>query len=77
MMILAVHFVTRDFTKYDTSFDMLQHAFPFVENMAYPGHSTCEIVMNDTESLFDITLILLSIILTEQCTYIDRFNFLI
>ena len=33
--------------------------------MAYPGNSTCEIGMNDTESLFDIILILLRIPLIE------------
>ena len=45
---------------------MLQYDFPFVASMAYPGNSTCEIGMNETESLFHITLILLRIILTEQ-----------
>ena len=40
---------------------MIQYDFPFVASMAYPGNSTCEIGMNDTESLFHITLILLRI----------------
>ena len=57
-----LHFSTHDFTKYEHVFSMIQYDFPFVASMAYPGNSTCEIGMNETESWFDITLISLRII---------------
>ena len=41
--------------------------------MAYPGNSTCEIGMNDTESLFDIILILLRMPFFPLIEIVDKY----